>query len=651
MISLEACWNPYGTMMNSIVRALSTVVGMDPDTIEKSLEEPPAHIDADLAFPLMRYVRRAGISPQEALEKFKEAAAKSISIEARLERGYLNMRFDPQEYSRLTFEALRTMGNEYGKPPGKRGVKVVVEHTSANPVHPLHIGHARNASLGDTLARLLSFTGHDVERRFYIDDVGRQTAVLIYGLLKLGGPDDWTRMMGGEKPDHWIGLVYALTNLLVELKKIKTTLEKGVEEEEYRRLVREQDSIVYRIAELKEKCPKVFEKLSQAIMKGEEDPEEEIRRMMISYEKGEEPYKSLVRAAVELALRGFRKTLEKLNVEFDKWDWESDLVWGGLVNEVIEKARTTPYYTMYKEAEALDFTPLIQNPDVRKRLRIPEGMEVPPLILRRSDGTTLYTTRDIAYSILKYRETGASLIINVIGKEQSLPQAQVRLALYAISYKDVAERMLHYAYEMVNLPGRKMSGRRGEYVTLDEVLEMLRKAASAEIEKRSSTGSMNVEDVSKTVGYGAARYFLVSVSANKPLVFKVEEVVNFERNTAPYIQYAHARASGILRKAGNIREPQSHEWAGENKLRLKLLKLVGKFPWVVDKAARELKPELIVEYLGELASTFNKWYTVDPVLSDPVEDRKMYKLGLVLGVKRVLRNALWILGVEAPERM
>ncbi len=638
--------NPYGYYRSGVVACISKCLDLENDYVDKILSEPPEHVGYDLAFPLMRFCRGSG----ECIDKFTKCFGECTSnlkldVKHELTRGYFNVKINLVEYSKNTIKAVLELREDYGKVDVGSGETVVVEHTSANPIHPLHIGHARNASLGDTLARLLSFTGYRVVRRFYIDDVGRQTAVVAYGLSILGGPRDWEKLMRGWKPDHWIGVVYALTNLLIELKNLKREI-RVASGDRYRELLSKQDSIVYAIAKLQEKARVEFEKLSEKIMSDNEDPEESIRVIMKSYEEGLEPYKTLVRKAVEYALAGFRETLSKLGVEFDKWDWESDLLWSGLVNEILEKARETPYYTMYKEAEALDLTALAEDEVVRRKLRIPGGLEVPPLILRRSDGTTLYTTRDIAYSILKFRDTGASMVINVVGKEQTLPQAQVRLALYALSYKSYAEKLVHYAYEMVNLPGRRMSGRRGEYVTLDEILDGLRRKAEEELRKRGGGGA-SPEDI----GYGAARYFLVSVSASKPLTFKLEDVINFEKNTAPYIQYAHARASSILRKAGGFKEPVKHDWCLENKLRGKLVKLIGKFPWIVSKAARELKPELIVEYLGSIAQAFNKWYTTDNVLNDEVEDRRNYKLCMVYGVKVVLKNALWILGVKAPDRM
>ncbi len=617
------------------------------------ITEPPSHIKSDLAYPIMREIKRKQLKIETVLKEINDIKNELKHIEnIEVRSGFLNIYYNKTEFTRIFFNEYLRQRKNYSKNILSKKLKIVVEHTSANPVHPLHIGHARNSSLGDTLARLFKQLGAIVETRFYIDDVGRQTSILVYGLTKLGSSKkDWERYMGKTKPDHWIGLVYAMTNILIELNKLKKNLEAKKDTEEYSYLINKQDELVSEAALLRGKQSQLFDTLAEQIM-NDPDPEKTVSGISLKYEKGEEPYRSLVREAVEISLEGFRETLSSLNVEFDKWDWESDIVWEGLVSELLDKARKTPYFTTYKEAEALDFSSLLSSPEIRQKLRIPKEMDIPPLILRRSDGTTLYTTRDIGYSIKKFEETDADYVINVVGKEQTLPQAQVRLALYALGYKGYAVRLIHYGYEMVSLPGVKMSGRRGRYITLDEVIKALEQRAEEEVLKRNMPYSQDERKmIAKIVGRGAARYFLVSVAADKPLVMKYEEIINFEKNTAPYIQYAHARASSILRNAGSYSMPESFEWVEEKEERYHLVKTLSKYPWVITKAGRELKPELIVSYLGELTQLFNKWYTRDPVLNDTVKDRRNFKLLLVESVKNIISSGLWILGVEAPERM
>ncbi len=644
---------PYIYVHKKLSSDIASLLKIDSEFIGRFLEPPPPHIDYDLAFPLMRYTKKIEEPVDSILEKLREKNAGNPFIQLiTIEKGYLNIRFNREKYSKEVLKSINNKGENYGRITLIPKRKVVIEHTSANPVHPLHIGHGRNTSIGDTLARLLEFAGMEINRRFYIDDVGRQTAILIYGLQFLGDPREWKNYIKEYKPDHWMGIVYSTTNLLIELNNLKKEIAKETDLERRSILLQRQDRIVYKLAEISKTHKEVFDKLSDNIMK-DEDPEGKISVIIKKYERGEEPYKTLIRKAVTFVLEGFKETLKRLSVEFDDWDWESDLLWNGLVGLVLEKARKSEFFTHYKDAEAIDFSTILSDETIAERVGFKKNADIPPLIIKRSDGTTLYTTRDIAYSILKFEKTGADYVINVVGKDQILPQTQVRLSLYLLGYQKYASNLIHYSYEMVNLPGKRMSSRMGEYLTLDEVLDSLYSKAIEEIEKRNLNYTQEEKaKIAEIVGMGALRYFLVSVDSNKTLTLNINDIVNFEKNTAPYIQYTHARANGILSKTGVPEKlPQDYKYLEENQLRYRLLKQVSIFPYIIMKAAIELRPDYIVEYLGRLSQDFNKWYDTDPVINDPIEERRVLKQWIVLGIKNVIKNSLNILGVEAPQKM
>jgi Arginyl-tRNA synthetase len=193
--------------------------------------------------------------------------------------------------------------------------------------------------LGDALARMLSARGHIVFRHYYVDDVGRQTAVIAYGYEKLGRPRP------AEKPDHFIGKIYTITSCIVEINRLKRELEKAKTvsaEEEVAKINRELDDWVSVAFELKQKHPDLFENLLQKI--GEDpDPEERISELNRAYEVGDERAKELIREVSQLCLEGFRETLSRAGVFYDSWDWESDFVWSGLVAEVLQKLKQTPF--------------------------------------------------------------------------------------------------------------------------------------------------------------------------------------------------------------------------------------------------------------------------------------------------------------------
>ena len=630
-------------------------IDVDPLVVERSVSEIPRSYGGDYGIPIMRFLRQVKDGQEknkivnEIIERLKSEPTVRNAV---FVRGYINVDLDVSSLAKIVFEAVRHDGKEYGYVKTSRPQRIVVEHTSANPVHPLHIGHARNMSLGDTLAKLLRARGHKVQTRYYINDAGRQMAVLVYGIKMLGSYSPPKNV----KIDHWLGLVYAITHTLVDVLTLKKEVERLREKggEEYREKLSELDKLMAVLARLRERDPVLFDKLAQAIS-SDPNPEESIAEIMRKYEfRTDEEIVKLTRRIVEDCLKGFKETMRRMGVDVEVWDWESDLIWSSMVAKILEEARKSPYFTIHKGAPALNLASLQEDPEIAEKLELPKSFKIPSLILARSDGTTLYTTRDIAYTIKKFREFKADKVINVIAAEQRLEQLQVRLALIALGYKHEGFNLIHYAYEMVSIPGMSMSGRRGEYITLDELIEAAIKRAREEVDKRQpDLPEDERQKIAEAVGIGAVRYSLVSVAAQKPLTFNLEEALNFERNSAPYIQYTYARAHNILAKYGKpIPWDQiDYSAAEENELRRTLVIQASMFPYIFAKAADELKPELLVAYINRLADVFNKWYPQDHVIREPDEGKRAFKLALTKTVETILENTMRILGIPVLERL
>jgi len=633
---------PFREVVEELSRVVAERLGLEPSRIVECWTVPREEF-GDLSLVLARL----GVDRSRWGEVLEAVRGCRLVESAEVVGIYLNARLRRDAYSKLVLSAAQSP--DYGYVKVAEGRRIVVEYVSANPVHPLHIGAARNAALGQALYRMLEAAGARVQKRFYINDVGRQVAIMALGFSLVGEEPPES-----VKPDHWIGLVYAMTNLIAEVQRIRKSLETASGEERGR-LLRELDERLADLARLREAAPDLFDKLSQALR--DIDVEAEVSSLMRRYEAGDEDAKRIVRKAVETALKGIRQTLDRFGAEFDVWDWESDLVWSGEVAKIIEELRRSPYATVYKGAPAIDFTPLLKDEKLRERLRIPRGLEIPPLILMRSDETTLYTVRDIAYTLKKFREFSADQVINVIASEQTLPQAQLRLALYILGYRREAENLIHYSYEMVTLAGAKLSSRRGRIVTLDEILDEARERALDELEKRGVSDPERAE----RIGVAAVKFALVSVARSRPLKFSWENVLNFERNSAPYLLYTYARAMGIVRRAreaGVELDPRRlleiadyRSFAYGSDRRWRLVKLVGSFPEVFAKSVQDLDPSQIASYLLRLADEFNSWYDEDPVLREPSEGVRAAKLLLTLAIARVVRNALMVLGIEPLERM
>ena len=629
-------YNPYRVLVREFKDIVKPILGFEPEvTRAKSTF-------GYLSTPLHEVLRSRPSLASELEERLR--SANGVYLRGfRLINGFLNADVNVEAYGRLVLDSAIGLGSSYGKDPGVKPMKIVVEHTSANPLHPLHIGHCRNMVLGDSLARLMRFMGHDVSVRFYLDDTGIQVMYLALGYRYV---KDLVRrrIEDGAKPDHVMWIVYSVTNAVAEVQRITKQLQ-GRQDDEYRALVAERDEWVGVIGEWLNRDKEVVEALVGALSKI--DVNAEAYRMAKAYEDGDPEVKSIVREAVGIVMRGFEETFKAFGVEFDSYDWESEItVYSGLAREVIkgllEKAgHLVEYrdgvYVFRADKAAEEF-------NAWDELKLPRF--IPPATLNRSDGTTLYLTRDIAYAIWCLNQCRPDRVIRVIAVEQTHPQAQLRLALKAMGYE--AHKIIHYAYEMVNLSGAKMSSRRGQAVTVDWLLdEATRRVRSI----ASSRGLEVVGDVSRAVAVGAIRYYFASISPSKPITFDWGKALDMNQNSGPFIQYTYVRAHSILAKAGADVKPGSYsipsDVAPEER---ELILLIGEFPSVLSQVSQDLRLENVAFHINRLALVFNSFYEKYPVINAGPGLRE-FRLALVKAVEVVLANAMSILGIPVVERM
>lgn len=642
--------NPFGDFRKNCEEALKkSLTTLYPSVSVESLllDIPPSPQFGQLAsaalFELGKKMRK---QPQKLAEQIvQDIDVKDFPLIESVEvagGGYVNFHANFAQLSRITVESARTLDAIYGYVKTEKPEKIIVEHTSKNPISPVHIGQARNPVLGDALARILTAQGHTVFRHFYVDDVGRQTAVIAYGYEKLGKPPP------EGKPDHFIGLVYTITSCIIEINRLKQIIESGMRPaEETQELRKQLDEWVFIAAELESKYPKLFNQLLEKISR-DENPENTVNNLNRAYEAGGEKAKRLIRGVCQLCLDGINATLTNAGIFFDSWDWESDFAWNSEVTKTLKGLKKTGY--VFERENVLEFNAdkVAEDFKLKSILSLKEDYEIPSLTLVRADGTTLYTTRDIPYTLWKFKK--AERVINVVGMEQKLPQQQLKLALWALQHGFQAENLTHFAYNLVSLPGYKMSSRRGHYITLDEVMDEATKRAYEEVEKRSPHLSKEEKlEISRTVGIGALKYALVEVDPVKPVVFTWDRVINFERNSAPYIQYSYARARSILRKASKpatvdyslLEEPLEHD----------LVLMLARFPGVFISSAENLKPNTIADYANTLADKFNSFYNALPVIKAKPKALSEARLAVVEAISIALRNSLSLIGIAAPEKM
>jgi len=583
--------------------------------------------------------------PIQVARKICDAiSSKEGSLIAAVEEagGYINFRLDYACAGRLILDSAATEGSKYGLERDTEPIRVSVEHTSSNPAGPVTMATARNSILGDALARLCSARGHSVIRRFYVDDVGRQVSILAYGydLIKCPPPEG--------KADLWFGRLYACTNCAVQIETTKRKLQAPDEDKTDRaKLQRNLDEWVAVAAELEALDKDLFDKVI-GVVREQADPEKDIQEIGRKYEQNDPQTVEPVRAMVGRCLEGIKESLLGIGIVFDKWDWESQLLWDGLVRKTLNQLAQLPFTSKDGTALKLDVNAIVEAYQLREQFGLASNYEVPSLTLVRSDGTTLYSTRDITYSLAKFQESDK--VINVIASEQTLPQLQIRLALFALGEKNAALNMVHYAYGLVELPGTKMSKRRAHFITLDEVVDQAKaKVDQTLAERKQQLGREESQRVINNVAYGAIKFAMLSLNSAKNLTFTWDRVLSLERNSAPFINYAYTRAASILRKVD--KKPADPDCSLlTNPLEHLLLLKIGELPDVFREAADQLKPEELASYASSVAEKFHEYYEkVDVIHAD--EQVKNARAALVAAVQIVLHNAMTLLGIELNERM
>jgi len=451
----------------------------------------------------------------------------------------------------------------------KKGIRVVLEHTSANPNGPLHVGHIRNSIIGDTLARVFRKAGYGLEVQYYVNDMGRQIAIVVWGFDNL----DSSRQEG-EKEDAHIARVYIAANREIE------------------------------------KDPSITQ---------------QVNTLMQLVEHGDPATVKKFRREVSRCLDGFAVTLNDLNVKHDRFVWESDFIRNGYTERIIAKIKKLPQ-AQDEETLALD---------------LKEFGFSNKYVIRRSDGTSVYAARDLAYHT--WKAANFDRVIDVLGADHKLIASQLQCTMKLLGEK--APEIVHF--EFVSLPEGSMSTRAGKFVSADDLITEIRKRAFDEVTiRRPELDEEMRKSIARSVGLAAIRYDIIKVTPEKSTVFDWKEALDFERQSGPYIQYAHARACSILEKAGTY----SLCFIPKTDQEIALAKEIAKFPSIIEKVASELHPHVLATYARELADTFNTFYHYEQVLKSEGDTRDR-RLTLVRAVQNTLKESLETLGIDAISTM
>ena len=532
------------------------------------LEVPPQADMGDYAFPCFPLAKIYKKNPNQiALELSKKIKKSKYIAEIKVIGPYLNFFANKKALTEETLKKILKEKDKYGSSNIGKNKKIILEHTSINPNASPHVGRARNALIGDSLARILKFQKYNVEVHYFVNDIGKQISMLVLAARnkKNIGFDD--------------------------LLKIYIDIAKKVEENE--KLEKEVLTILYELEQGDKKIINEFKKI------------------------------------VDISVNGQLRILSELEIKYDVFDYESFYLWSKKTDEALKLLEKTGSFFFDKDDRF-----------VLNEAGFELGMKIPVLVLTRGDGTSLYPLRDIAYA-LDIGKKGENIV--VLGEDQKLYNEQINAALLLLEKKP--RKAVYYSF--VLLEEGKMSTRKGNIVLLEDFMSEALKKASEGLKQRYK----KVDDKSaKIIGYGALKYAILKVSPEKNVVFNWQQALNFEGETAPYIQYAYARISSIIKKYKKSLPQKINLSLLDKKEEIELIKKLSMFPNIVEKTSKELRPSIIANYAYELAKQFNEFYHIHNILKEK-EDIKKARLLLVNCIRQTLKNSLNLLGIDVLERM
>jgi len=538
--------------------------------------------------------------PQRAQEIASAVAQKIGSYPgfSRLEavKGYLNLYYSTSDYARRVVEIILAQGPDYGRGEPK-GERVMVEYAQPNTHHSFHMGHFRNAVLGEVLARLVEFAGFETIRATYPGDLGLGviTIVWIYQKFYRGQEPE-----GVHERGQWLLKLYVEATNLLEPKENETPDQKA-QREAY---------------------------------------EAERRDLYRRWDLGDPEIRQLWLETREWSLEELRDIFHMLDIHMDVWFFESEVDEPSkqIVDELIRLGIAD---------DERPAGPVIVRIDEKLGLK---KEKYRTNVILRSDGTTLYLTKDLALAKVKFEQYHVDRSIYVIDVRQSLHMQQTFKILELWGFKQ-AEKCYHLGYGFVSLPEGAMSARRGRVALFKDVADEATRRVLSEIEQKNPDLPEDERtSVATQVGLGALVYAILSVDNNKDIIFDMEAALNFDGHTGPYIQNAHVRASSILRKAGGLPATPGFDY-NLNHHEINLIDLISRFTKVAQQAATEYRPLIMATYAYELANTFHSFYHAVPVIqaeSKAIRDARLY---LVAATRQTLSNALRLLDIAAPDVM
>ena len=570
--------------------------------VEPSAVQPTRPgVEGDFTVVVFPFAKALHLAPPQVAQDLGEHLASKLPCSFNVMGGFLNLTI----FSEFWLDHLYTnlQNRNYGFVECQDEHPVLIEYSSPNTNKPLHLGHIRNNLLGSSVSKILEACGNKVVKVNLVNDRGIHICKSMLAWQKWGGGE--TPASSGMKGDHLVGKYYVEFDKHYK-EEIKALVESGMEEDE-----------------AKKKAPSLLE------------AQELLRR----WEMGDEDVRGLWKKMNDWVYAGFDATYRQLGIEFDKTYYESEtyLLGKSLVQEGLDKN------AFYKREDGSVWVNLEA-----------EGLD--EKLLLRGDGTSVYMTQDLGTACLRYDEFHPRQMIYVVGNEQNYHFDVLKLVLGKKLQREFGNKIFHLSYGMVELPNGKMKSREGTVVDADDLMaEMIASAKeSTEALGKTELVGEQADALYEMIGLGALKYFILKVDPKKNMLFNPAESIDFNGNTAPFIQYTHARIKSMLRKAAeqtiDLTKPVSAKidlLPNEKALVRKLYN----FPQVVKNAGETFSPALIANYAFDLAKEFNRFYQEFPIFKEENPDLKVVRLQISQMVASVLKNAMGLLGIQVPEKM
>lgn len=591
-------------LQESVVKAVKALYDQDITEQQVTLQKTNRDFEGHLTVVVFPFLRISKKGPEQTGEDIGKWLVENANLVDKFNvvKGFLNLTITSSVWLDL-LKNINADQNFGAKEVAADAPLVMIEYSSPNTNKPLHLGHIRNILLGYTLSNILTANGQRVFKTNIVNDRGIHICKSMLAWQKWGNGE--TPESSGMKGDHLVGKYYVVFD-----KKYKE-----------------------QIADL----------VAQGKSKEEAEAEAplilEAREMLRQWEAGNPEVVKLWETMNQWVYDGFDVTYEKLGVNFDKIYYESstyidgrEVVLKGLENGVL--------YQKEDKSIWIDLTG--------------EGLD--NKLLLRGDGTSVYMTQDIGTAQQRFKDYPIDKMVYVVGNEQNYHFQVLSLVLDKLGF-EFGKDLVHFSYGMIELPEGKMKSREGTVVDADDLIaEMIQTAreTSEELGKLDGCSEEEKEAIATMVGLGALKYFILKVDPKKNMVFNPKESIDFNGNTAPFIQYTHARIKSVLRnaEAKNIAVPS--EFPTNIELSVKeegLVQLLADYPGVVEQAGAEYSPALIANYIYELVKEYNQFYHDFSILREENEALRGFRLVLSKNVAEVIKKGMNLLSIDVPERM